>query len=53
MLFVALVVGFTAGLMYAERKQGPKWSNDAEIEIREELKKIQADVAEFKQNKTM
>lgn len=43
MLFIALVVGFTAGFMY----------NDAEMEIRDELKKIQADVASFKQNKTM
>ena len=53
MLFIALVVGFTAGIVYAERQHQPKWSNDAEMEIRDELKKIQADVASFKQNKTM
>lgn len=53
MLFIALVVGFTAGIVYAERRHQPKWSNDAEMEIRDELKKIQADVASFKQNKTM
>lgn len=53
MLFLALFVGFTAGVVFTQNHHRPKWSNDAEMEIRDELKKIKADVAEFKQTRTM